>query len=83
MVKNIASNVKSLLEIHCTESLPGNDHIYFANDKCKDKADSLSVLCNAVCLWRTYLQLKNKFGKKVIDYRQIGINTKNPCLDSL
>ncbi len=37
---------------------------------------------NAVCLWRTYLQLKDKFGTKVIDYKQIGINTKNARLDS-
>ena len=26
--------------------------------------------------------LKDMFGKKVIDYKQMGINTKNACLDS-
>jgi hypothetical protein len=83
MAKKIASNIQALLlEIQGNENSAGNDHIYSTNDKLKDKTENLSVLYNAVCLWRMYLQLKDTFGKKVIDYKQMGINTKNACLDS-
>ncbi len=69
MVKNIASKVISLLET-CNKqklAMAKNDHIYFANDQFREEAESLPVFYNAVCLWRTYLQLKDKFGTKVID----------------
>ena len=67
----------------CNEQSIGNDdHIYFANDQFEEETRRFSVFYNAVCLWRTYLQLKDKFGTKVIDYKQIGINTKSSRLDS-
>ena len=50
------------------------DHTYI--DKGDDNTEYLSLLHNAICLLSTYMQFVKKFGKKVVDYKEIGINPK-------
>lgn len=50
------------------------DHTYI--DKGDDNTEYLSLLQNAICLLSTYMQFVKKFGKKVVDYKEIGINPK-------
>ena len=33
---------------------------------------------NALCLWRTYIQLKKTLGNKAVNYETTGINSMNP-----
>ena len=51
------------------------DHTYSSNIDTSD-AEYLSLLHNAICLWSTYMQFVKKFGKKIVDYKDIGMNPK-------
>ena len=50
------------------------DHTYI--DKGDDNTEYLSLLQTAICLLSTYMQFVKKIGKKVVDYKEIGINPK-------
>ena len=89
-VTEVARNIQALLaaEKH-KESLSSlqTDKNFIEHDyavvedqvEIKDQINSLNILHNAICLWRTYIQLSKTFGKKVVDYETIGINTRNPA----
>lgn len=74
MVGKAANQVQTLLteKKHMKSTL--TDHTYI--DKGDDNTEYLSLLQNAICLLSTYMQFVKKFGKKVVDYKEIGINPK-------
>ena len=74
MVGKAAHQVQTLLteKKHMKSTL--TDHTYI--DKDDDNTEYLSLLQNAICLWSTYMQFVKKFGKKVVDYKEIGIKPK-------
>ena len=87
-VMEIARNIQALLAEKQKQSLslvePDKnfiEHDYASVEgevEVKDQTNSLNILHNAICLWRTYIQLSKMFGNKVVDYETIGIsNTKS------
>mgnify|MGYP002803930454 CR=1 FL=1 len=77
MVRNAADQVQTLLTVKRRMKSTLTDHTYSSNmDTVDDNTEYLSLLHNAICLWSTYMQFVKKFGKKIVDYKDIGINPK-------
>jgi hypothetical protein len=83
-VTDVATSIQALLDGRYKDSKHDKEdlaleHDYAAPGKGEEKEheNCLNILRNAICLWRTYLQLTETFGNKVVDIESIGINAKN------
>jgi hypothetical protein len=82
-VTDVATSIQALLDGRYKDSKHDKEdlvleHDYAAPGKGEEKEheNCLNILRNAICLWRTYLQLTETFGNKVVDIESIGINAK-------